>query len=83
MKLLSPLSIFIACGYPGSWRNVLDIGREAFLGEEKPSQAFIRCTWAGMGTWNLQASQTQDTARVTEKWYVMISSFFCLKYWVG
>lgn len=42
------LSIFIASGYPGSLKNMLDIGREALLGEEKSVQTFIRCTWAGM-----------------------------------
>lgn len=35
------LSVFITAGYPGSQRNILDIGRQTLLGEEKSSQAFI------------------------------------------
>lgn len=65
MEAIFTLSIFITSGYPGSQRNMLDIGRETFLGEEKSNQAFIRCTWAGMwlGIWKsprLGDLQTQE-----------------------
>lgn len=47
---------------------MLDTGRETLLGEGKPSQAFISFTWAGMVTWNLEESQTQDIGRVAAEW---------------
>lgn len=71
MEATFTLSIFITSGYPGSQRNMLVIGRETLLGEEKSSWAFIRCTWAGMwlGIWKSpQARGPPDTGRVPAKW---------------